>query len=202
MKVKPIKSIEKVEQMKVELSYCETKGMADKTKFEKLRNRVIFCTGINTALRVSDLTSLDLIDIFHEDLTFREIVGATEQKTKKYKEFAINDTLKKELTRYIIEYFYTLYKIPIGNINNTINFDKVMQYNRQIKEIVRTKPLFPSERTGEHISRYQVDRFLKSAGKRCGLENVGTHTMRKTFRLLVLSKNKRYCNFTKDVKPL
>ena len=185
MKVNPIKDLEKVEQMKIELEKCNNKGVAEKTVFEKKRNRAIFCTGINTALRVSDLTALDLIDIFKEDLSFRTTVGATEQKTKKYKEFAINDKLREELTKYICCYFYILYGIGIGI--DKIDLTRTTEQEReQIKEIVRTKPLFPSERTEEHISRYQVDRILKSAGAKCGLENIGTHTMRKTFRLLVL----------------
>lgn len=180
MKVNPIKSLEKIEQMKEELEKCNTKGIAEKTVFEKKRNRALFCTGINTALRVSDLTSLDLIDIFKEDLTFRKTVGATEQKTKKYKEFAINDKLKEELTNYISCYFYILYNLGIGI--DSISLDKLTdQEKEQVKEIIRTKPLFPSERTSEHISRYQVDRILKSAGAKCGLEKIGTHTMRKTF---------------------
>lgn len=188
MKVNPIKSLEKIEQMKQELEKCNTKGMAEKTVFEKKRNRTLFCTGINTALRVSDLTSLDLIDIFKEDLTFRNTVGDKEQKTKKYKEFALNEKLKEELTKYIYCYFYILYGLGIGI--DSISLDKLTdQEKEQVKEIVRTKPLFPSERTEGHISRYQVDRILKSAGAKCGLEKVGTHTMRKTFRLLVLSAN-------------
>ena len=57
MKVNPIKDIEKVEEMKKELEKCNTKGIADRRTFERKRNRALFCTGINTALRVSDLTS-------------------------------------------------------------------------------------------------------------------------------------------------
>lgn len=180
MRVNPIKDLEKIEQMKNELEKCNNKGMAEKTLFEKKRNRAIFCTGINTALRVSDLTSLDLIDIFKEDLTFRATVGATEKKTKKYKEFALNDKLKEELTNYICCYFHILYNLPIGI--DKVNLERLSTQEReQVKEIVRTKPLFPSERTAEHISRYQVDRFLKASATKCGLENIGTHTMRKTF---------------------
>lgn len=180
MKVKPIKDLDKIEEMKKALEKCETKGSAEKTVFERKRNRAIFCFGINSALRVSDLSALDLIDIFREDLTFREEIGATEQKTKKYKEFALNDKLKQELVNYICCYFYILYKINIGI--DRISFEYVTEQEKeQIKEIIRTKPLFPSERTAEHISRFQVDRFLKAAAAECGIEKVGTHTMRKTF---------------------
>lgn len=180
MKVNPIKSIEKIEQMKQELERCNKKGEAEKTIFEKKRNRAIFCTGINTALRVSDLSSLNLIDIFKEDLSFRDSVGATEKKTQKQKEFVINDILKKELTKYMCCYFYILYGLNIGI--DRIDLDTLTDQEReQVKEIVKTKPLFPSERTTEHISRYQVDRILKAAAEKCGLDNIGTHTMRKTF---------------------
>lgn len=180
MRVNPIKDLEKIEQMKQELEKCNNKGVAEKTLFEKKRNRAIFCTGINTALRVSDITALDLIDIFKEDLSFRTTVGATEQKTKKYKEFAINDKLKEELIKYICCYFYVLYGIGIGI--ESIDLSSLTDQEREkVKEIIRTKPLFPSERTTEHISRYQVDRILKVAAEKCGLENIGTHSMRKTF---------------------
>lgn len=180
MKVNPIKILEKIEEMKNELEKCNTKGVAEKTQFEKKRNRAIFCFGINSALRVSDLSKLDLIDIFREDLSFRDVVGATEQKTKKYKEFALNDKVKQELESYICCYFYILYNIYIG-IEKIDLSQKTEQEREQIKEVVKTKPLFPSERTEEHISRYQIDRILKAAAKKCNLENIGTHTMRKTF---------------------
>lgn len=180
MKVKPIKDLEKIEQMKEELEKCTNKSTAEKTYFEKKRNRALFCTGINTALRVSDITALDLIDIFREDLTIRATIETKEKKTRKKKNFAINDKLKEELTKYICCYFDILYNIKIG-IDN-INLERLTEQElEQVKNIVRTKPLFPSERTEEHISRYQVDRILKSAGERCKLENIGTHTMRKTF---------------------
>lgn len=180
MKVEPIRDLGKVEEMKQELERCNNKGMADKTKFEKNRNRALFCTGINTALRVSDLTALDLIDVFTEDLRFRNTVGATEQKTKKYKEFAINEKLRQELTSYMWWYMGVLYDLHIGYDN--LDISRLTDQEREkLKEIIREKPLFPSERTEKHISRFQVDRILKKAGANIGLENIGTHTMRKTF---------------------
>ena len=112
----------------------------------------------DTESKLVEIKEKDLIDIFKEDLTFRNTVGATEQKTKKYKEFAINDKLKEELIKYICCYFHILYDIRIGI--DSINLNRLTdQEQEQVKEIVRTKPLFPSERTTEHISRYQVDRI-------------------------------------------
>lgn len=189
MRVKPIKSLDKIEEMKEALGKCKTKGIAEKTFFEKRRNRALFCTGINSALRVSDIISLELKDVFREDLTFKDSVNENEQKTKKYKEFVVNEKLEKELIDYICCYFYILYGINIGH--DSISLNKLTEQEKeQVAEIVRTEPLFPSERKdSEHISRYQVDRAMKAAAEKCGLEQIGTHSMRKTFRLLVLSAN-------------
>lgn len=41
--------------------------------------------------------------------------------------------------------------------------------------------LFPSRKHGYHVSTTQVYRFLVKAGKTCGRNDIGTHTMRKTF---------------------
>lgn len=41
--------------------------------------------------------------------------------------------------------------------------------------------LFASRKGGEPISRVQAYRILNRAAKDCGLEEIGTHTLRKTF---------------------
>ncbi|UJF34310.1 tyrosine-type recombinase/integrase [Paenibacillus hexagrammi] len=41
--------------------------------------------------------------------------------------------------------------------------------------------LFPSQRTGKPIKRIRVYRILNEAAKQAGLDDVGTHTLRKTF---------------------
>lgn len=183
--------------MKKELEKTNNRGMADKTLFEKKRNRAIFCMGINSALRVSDIRTMNLIDVFKENLSFQEIVDGNEQKTKKYKEFVLTYTLQEELANYICYYLSILYDIRIGI--DKINLEKLSDQEReQVKEIVKTKPLFPSERTSEYLSRQQIYRILNQAAANIGLEKIGTHTMRKTFRLLVLSKDKRYCYAPKN----
>lgn len=138
MSVKPIKKLDRIEAMKQELEKRTTKGDGQKVYFEGKRNRAIFCTGINTALRVSDICKLDLKDIFNEDLTFKD-VKIVEQKTKKTKCFPINDSLREELKAYIECYFYTIFRIPIM-------FGIKEDDKEKIKEIIKTQPLFPSER--------------------------------------------------------
>ncbi|MEW9699943.1 site-specific integrase [Paenibacillus sp. SI8] len=41
--------------------------------------------------------------------------------------------------------------------------------------------LFPSQRTGKPIKRIRVYRILNEAAKQAGLQDIGTHTLRKTF---------------------
>ena len=179
MKVNPIKDLEKIELMKQELEKTNNSGVAEKTQFEKKRNRAIFCLGINSALRVSDIVTLDLKDVFNEDLSFRDTIGATEQKTKKYKEFPLTNTAKQELASYICWDLGIIYKIHIYDISDYHNL--LSEDKEKIKEIINTKPLFPSERTGGYMTRQQVYRILNQAGEKIGLEKIGTHTMRKTF---------------------
>ena len=169
--VKPIKSIEKIEQMKIELEKRVVKGDGEERIFQGKRNRAIFCTGINSALRVSDIRVLDIKDVFNEDLSLKD-VWLKEQKTKKNKEFPITDTLRVEMLDYIYCYFYIKYRISIKNIKE--------DEKEIVKDIIRTNPLFPSSQGG-YLTRKRIWEVLNKAGKKLGLEKIGTHTMRKTF---------------------
>lgn len=55
--------------------------------------------------------------------------------------------------------------------------------------------LFPSRKGDKHITTTQAYRILATAGKRCGYDYIGTHTMRKTFGY-------HYYQRTKDVATL
>jgi integrase len=50
--------------------------------------------------------------------------------------------------------------------------------------------LFPSQRTGYPIKRIRVYRILNEAGKQVGLNDIGTHTLRKTFGYHYYQKTK------------
>ncbi|PSL41269.1 phage integrase family protein [Salsuginibacillus halophilus] len=56
---------------------------------------------------------------------------------------------------------------------------------REIDNYIDGKPdhayLFPSQKGSSHVSSTQVYRLLKSAGDWIGRQDIGTHTMRKTF---------------------
>lgn len=88
-----------------------------------------------------------------------------EQKTQKYKNIAINSALKKALEPFI------------KNKKNDAYLIKSRQGDNKA------------------ISRQQAYVILRRAAEECSIENVGTHTMRKTFGYQMYQK-------TKDVAAL
>lgn len=137
--VQPIRSKEKLEEMKEEL---RKKGT---------RDYMMFYTGINTGLRISDLIKLNRDDIRNQDGSMRSHISIIEKKTKKPKMFPITNGLYAELER------YTRTMMP-------------GQYLFQSQK-GENKPLGTS----------QAYRIIVEAGANIGIKNLGTHTMRKTF---------------------
>jgi integrase len=81
--VEPIKSMEKIQEMKQILA-------------KKPRNALLFSFGINSGLRIADILSLDVKDVKDKDY-----IELREKKTNKYKKFKINENLKAELEEFI-----------------------------------------------------------------------------------------------------
>ena len=69
--VQPIRDKEKIEQMKVELQKSGT------------RDYLIFCLGINTGLRISDIIKLKVKDILNQDRTIKTHIDIIEEKLSK-----------------------------------------------------------------------------------------------------------------------
>lgn len=132
----------------------------DKTKIKQLyqylngsdpKYAMIFKLGINTGLRISDIIPIKLKDIYNERGQFREYLIIKEKKTMKEKKIKINETLRKCLSVYIKQM--------------DIKYDDY---------------LFTSQKGGP-IGRIQIYRVLKEAASLMGLENFGTHSLRKTW---------------------
>lgn len=93
----------------------------------------------------------DLLPLKVEDLKGKKHIVIIEKKTGKEKRFLINPMLKKEIDKFI-------------------EGKQEHQY------------LFESNRGYDHpISRIQAYRVLNAASKKCDLNEIGTHTLRKTF---------------------
>lgn len=136
--VQPIREKKKIQEMKAEL------------KKQGTRNYLLFTTGINTGLRISDIIKLKVQDVINYDRTPKTHIDIIEEKTGKRKRFKINDTLAKEF------YEYT-------------------------KNMEMTDFLFPSRKGDGHITRIQAYRIIKETAEKIGIEETGTHTLRKTF---------------------
>jgi integrase len=120
-------------------------------KSEK-RNKLLFVMGINTALRIGGLLSLSVKDVLDDKGGVSSSIKLKEKKTGKNKRLRINESVKNAILEYMAE--------------------------RGVYDVA--EPLFMS-RKGGRLSRYQAWRILKSAGQLVGLENIGTHSLRKTF---------------------
>lgn len=155
--VQPIRDRNKIQQMKIEL---RKKGT---------RDYLLFVTGINTGLRISDIIKLQVSDVLNEDRTVKSHICIIEKKTKKRKRFKINDTLSREFAEY----------------TKNMNMSDYLFSSRKGKN--------------EPITRVQAYRILNEVATKIGLEEIGTHTLRKSFRLSLLQKNERCSNATKII---
>lgn len=133
--VQPVREKEKIEEIKTEL------------KKSGYRDYLLFVTGINTGLRISDLIKLKVKDVRNNTH-----VIITEQKTGKQKRFLINQNLTVIMNEYI---------------NNLPDEEYI----------------FKSRQGGNQpITRVQAYRIINNAVRKSGVaDQVGTHTLRKTF---------------------
>ena len=132
--VQPIRDMEDIENMKRVL------------KKNGQRDYMLFLTGINTGLRISDILKLTVADV--RDKSHINIV---EKKTGKKKRLLLNAPFKAELDEYILD-------------------------------MADEEPLFKSQKgINQPICAIRAWGILKEAGNKCGLTEIGTHTLRKTF---------------------
>ena len=137
--VQPIRDREKLETLKEELKKNGT------------RDYMLFYTGINSGMRVSDIVKLTRDDVRNSDGSMKQHIAVIEKKTGKQKRFPLCNGLLVEMEKY------------------TKNM-KLGEY------------LFKSRKGNNRpITTVQAYRIISEAAKRIGLEDIGTHTMRKTF---------------------
>lgn len=101
-RMQPIRNLDIIEEFKELLKQWE------------LRNWLLFCVGISTGLRISDILPLRLKDVSG---TYIEL---TEKKTKKYRKIIINKRLRSYFDHYLSEYDWLgpddfLFKSQMGN---------------------------------------------------------------------------------------
>ena len=137
--VQPIRDLLKLQEMKEELKKTGT------------RNYMMFLTGINSGIRISDLIKLNVDDVKNLDGTMKQHITIIEKKTKKIKKFPLCNNLLVEMEKY----------------TRTMRPGEFLFCSRN--------------GTNKPITTLQAYRIIVEAGEHIGLKNIGTHTMRKSF---------------------
>ncbi len=138
-KVQPIRDLEKLEELKEEL------------KKKGTRDYMLFYTGLNSGMRVSDVVNLNVNDVKNTNGTMKSYITIVEKKTKKVKRFPLCNGLLLEMEKYT------------KNMNNGEYLFK------------------SRKGTNKPITTVQAYRIIKKASEKIGLKDIGTHTMRKSF---------------------
>lgn len=139
----------------------------------RYRDNMLFITGINFGLRISDLLTLRFSDIINENLSFKDTFPILEKKTK--------NTRKKMKNRYV-------------TINNAV-IEAVTIYLEHTAGVSLSDYMFQSESNhgkaeNKPMTKQSVDRILKAIGRDLQLPNrMATHTLRKTFGYFMMMQS-------------
>jgi len=126
-------------------------GIKEYLKLRSLRNYLLFCMGIYSGLRVSDLLALKV------GMVRSTHVNMTEKKNSNKKKFIIHPSIREDLDRYIVNK----------------RDDEFIFASRQVKTKSKLK--------GKPIDRSTAYKILNDAAQQFGLSEIGTHTLRKTW---------------------
>lgn len=122
---------------------------------KNLRDYVLFVVGINVALRVSDLLNLRWADLLKGNGKTFKSIKLIEGKTKKKRDIQLNKTSQKALRELL-------------DSLDTYSMDDYVFKSRQGENMA--------------LTRQQALNILKNSAADVGIkENVGTHTLRKTW---------------------
>ena len=122
-------------------------------KGKSYRDYMIAKIQLNTARRISDIVKLKVSDFLDPSYEMKRYVTIQEQKTKKVAKIVINQSLQEAIKDYVT-----------------------------CKELAYDDYLFQSRKgLNKPITTTQVHRIFQEAGNALGLENFGTHSLRKTW---------------------
>jgi integrase len=138
--VNPIRDVESINAIKSIL------------RKQSQRDLLLFVFGINTGIRVSDLLSLKVKDIWDGEKV-KEFLHVKDEKSGQSSAFYINNSVRLELENYLS--------------NQTFNEDDY---------------LFKTKNNNQPITRQHAYRIIHKAAVEVGIEEkIGMHTLRKTF---------------------
>lgn len=141
----PIRNLEELESLK---NYYLT-------EHPNMRNYALIHTGVNTALRISDILALRWKDVYNFEWgRFQKYITINEKKTGKKACIAINRALKETFTLYM----------------------------ETLEERKPTDYLFEGRRPGTPLCRSQAFRIIKNACADLAIScEISCHSLRKTF---------------------
>lgn len=126
---------------------------------ERYRDLLLFVTGINTALRISDLLTLQVRHFLDDKQHIRHHFRIREQKRGKRHDVVINDSIREVLQTYLAAY-------PIANNPQYFAFFSTQAEKRYMAP----------------IKRGQAWKLITAICQDVGLRgNYGTHSLRKTW---------------------
>lgn len=147
--VEPIRDVRKISQIKNLLKWDNN-----------IRDLLLFELWINSALRISDLLSIQIKDLFENDLSIKDFFDIKEEKTGKSNRITITPKVKETLNLYKITY-----PEIIQDENNFVFFRK------------KTFPLW-----SKSIGRKMTWLLLSQICEDIGLKgNFWNHSLRKTW---------------------
>ncbi|MCY8497774.1 site-specific integrase [Bacillus atrophaeus] len=118
------------------------------------RDYLLFKIGMNSAFRISDLISMQFKHVINKQGKALSHFVINEKKTGKVNKIALSKSVKKSVEDYARKYYS----------------DHLDEY------------LFKSRKGhNKPISRVQAWQIIRDAAAEVGLENIGTHSLRKTF---------------------
>jgi len=145
--VDPIRDVKQIEAMK---------GILES---HSRRDLLFFVLGINTGMKISDLLTLKVDDVF-DGTSPREFIFIHDDRNEKDQAYYLNNCVNTILQAYLERV----------NLNNH-------DY------------LFKSKKNNQPITRQQAYRIIHNASVEAGVTgNIGTHTLRKTFGYHALHK--------------
>lgn len=156
-RVRPIKDDEDFKKFIGYFRRRIAEATTPKKRLAALRNYAIIMMGFTTGLRCSDIICRKWSDVYKPNWTFRSAIVCKQQKTGKYGEFFLTDTVTEAIEAYRAEMC-------------SVDYDGYM-----FPAMHKTAP-------SPYLDRHTAWKMVKTAAAECGFEiNVGTHSLRKTF---------------------
>ena len=127
----------------------------------QMRNYLLITLCLHTALRISDVLSLKLCDVYDfQKRRIRQSITITEKKTGKSKSIALHKNIITALNAYFTSEVPEIFKMSVK----------------------QDMPLIRNKNTNKALSRVQAYRIIRAAAEDIGLpQRVSCHSLRKTF---------------------